>query len=255
MIHPTASISSLATIGDNCQIGAYSVIDEHVHIEDNVTIESNVRIYPFTTIGKGTHVFDGAILGSIPQDLKFQGEQTFLEIGENCTIREYCTVNRGTASNLKTILGNYVLLMAYVHVAHDCVLEDNVVLANGVQLGGHVLIDKSAVVGGMTAIQQFNRIGPGAFVGGTLKVDRDVPPFVKALGNPIRYGGLNHKGTMSHQLSDDEMAQLEKIYKLLYSKSVLLKDALLEIQKIQSPLSESILEFIQDKNQNKLLPR
>lgn len=215
-IHSTAVISIDAKIADNVEIGPYCVIDDNVIIESGVKLESQVRVYSYTKISRGSHIYDGAILGGAPQDLKYAGEKTWLYIGENCTIREYCTLNRGTKVLGYTSIGDNCLLMAYSHLGHDCILEDNVILANGVQVGGHVEIAKHALIGGNTAIQQFSRIGAYCYVGGTLKIDRDIPPASKAFGNPLKWAGLNVIGLKRHNFLDQRIKLLKDNYKHLY---------------------------------------
>lgn len=182
-------------------------------------MESRVHVYGGVSVGKNTHVFDGAILGGPPQDLKYAGEPTRLEIGENCTIREYCTLNRGTVQGGGcTRVANKVLVMAYSHIAHDCDIREGAVIANSCQLGGHVRIGEYATIGGVTAIQQRNQVGAYAFVGGTHKVDRDVPPCTKASGNPIRYGALNLHALRLHpeKFPEERVKALSRAYRELY---------------------------------------
>ncbi len=226
MIHSTAVVSPLASIGKGVTIGPYSVVDQNVTIGAHSTIESRVHIYSNTTLGESCHVYDGAIVGSNPQDLRYLDETTWLVIGDRCTIREYCTINRAAYEGKSTHIGNDVLLMAYSHVGHDSIIGDHVVLANGVQLGGHVEIGLGVVVGGMTAIQQFCRIGTMAFVGGTLKADRDVPPFSKALGNPLTWAGINHKACEKHGIDSSEIEIIHKAYKLLYRSNYTVEEAI-----------------------------
>lgn len=218
MIHPSAFVSPLAKVPESACVGPWCVVDPDVTLGDNVVLESRVHVASGVTIGAGTVIYDGAILGNRPQDLKYAGEWTRLEIGENCTIREYCTLNRGTAATGLTFVGNNVLLMAYTHVAHDCYIGEGAVLANGVQLGGHVRIGKFATIGGTTAVHQFCQVGAYSFVGGTLKVDRDVPPASKALGNPLQWAGINLHALRKfpEEFSLERIHALERAYRALY---------------------------------------
>ena len=180
-IHPNAQI------GDDVTVGSFSMIAEDVQIGDGTWIGNNVTIMDGVRIGRNCRIFPGAVLGAVPQDLKFEGEQSILEIKDNVVIREYCTLNRGTKANYKTLISNNCLLMAYVHVGHDCILEENVILANNVNLAGHIEIGKYAILGGLTAVHQFVKIGHHCFVGGGSLVRKDIPPFVKAAREPLAY--------------------------------------------------------------------
>ncbi len=193
-IHPTAIIAADAQIGDDCHIGPYCVVEEGVILGSRAMLGPRVHIVRGTSIGSDARIYDGAIVGSDPQDLKYRGAETKLVIGDRVKIREYCTLNRGTSPEHSTYVGNDVLLMAYSHVAHDCCVDDGVILANGVQLGGHVRLGQRSVIGGNTAVHQFSEVGAFSFVGGTLKIDRHVPPFSKALGDPLRWAGVNTIG-------------------------------------------------------------
>lgn len=219
MIHPSAFVSPLAKVHESAIVGPWCLIDEGAEIGEGVVLESRVHVYGGVSVGKNCHIFDGSILGAPPQDLKYNGEATFLRVGENCTIREYCTLNRGTfQGGGLTELKENVLIMAYSHVGHDCKIAKGVVIANGCQLGGHVRIGEFATIGGVTAIQQRNQVGAYAFVGGTHKVDRDVPPCVKASGNPIRYGALNLHALRLHPelFTEERIQKLSKDYRQLY---------------------------------------
>ena len=177
MIHPSAFVHPFAKVHETAFIGPWCLVDEGAEVGEGVRLESRVHVYGGVKIGANTRVFDGAVLGAPPQDLKYAGEPTRLEIGEGCTIREYCTLNRGTVQGGGcTWISDKVLIMAYSHVGHDCQIGRGGVIANGCQLGGHVRIGEYATIGGVTAIQQRNQVGAYAFVGGTHKVDRDVPP-------------------------------------------------------------------------------
>jgi len=216
VIHPSALISSEAKVHESANVGPWCVVEAGAKIAENVVLDVRVHVFGDTSIGAGTRIFDGAVIGGDPQALKYKGEQTFLEIGENCTIREFTTLNRGCGENGITKIANDVLIMAYSHVGHDCLLEQGVVISNGVQLGGHVKIGEFATIGGGTYVQQFAKIGAYSFAGGTLKIDRDVPPASRALGDPARFAGLNLHALRRCNFPEERIALLEKNYRELY---------------------------------------
>lgn len=218
MIHPSAIVSPHAEVSEEAFIGPWCIVEAGAKIAPGVRLESRVHVYPLTEIGENTAVFDGVILGGAPQDLKYNGEPTLLRIGANCTIREYCTLNRGTIASGSTEVADEVLLMAYVHVAHDCRIARGAVISNGCQLGGHVHVGEFATIGGTAGVAQRCSVGAYSFVGASLKVDRDVPPAVKALGNPLKYAGLNLHALrrFPEQFSEDRIKNLEKTYKTLF---------------------------------------
>jgi len=216
MIHASAFVHPKARVHSTAQIGPWCLVDAGAEIGPGVVLESRVHVYGGVSVGESTRIFDGAIIGSDPQDLKYSGEETRLTIGAHCRVREYCTLNRGTGELGTTVIGERVLLMAYTHVAHDCLVGEGAVLANGVQLGGHVQVGRFATIGGNTAVHQFSRIGHYSFVGGTLKIDRDVPPASKALGNPLKWAGLNLHALRKHGFTAEQIAELEAGYRSLY---------------------------------------
>ncbi len=228
-VHPTACVHPSAQLGEGVVVGPWCLIDAHAQLDAGVVLESRVHVYSYTQIGARTHVYDGAILGAEPQDLKYQGEPSLLRIGSDCRIREYCTLNRGTKATGETVVGDQSLLMAYVHVAHDCHLGRGVVLANQVQLGGHVTIGEFATLGGNAAVQQFTRIGAYSFVGGTLKIERDLPPASKALGNPVRWAGLNLHALRRQGFSPERIATLERQYHALFQTGCSLSEAVQDL--------------------------
>ena len=240
VIHPGAKI------GKNVMIGPFCSIAEDVIIGDNVWIDSNVHIKDGVRIGNKCNVFAGAILGSIPQDLKFKGEKTYLEIGEKTTIREYCTLNVGTTANNKTIVGSGCLLMAYVHVAHDCIVGDKVVLANNVTLAGHIEIGYQATLGGFVAVHQFVKIGDHVMVGGGSLVRTDVPPYVTAAREPLAYAGVNNTGLKRRGFSKEQLNAIADVYRILFVKGNNTRQAIQKIETLLPPSEEKtkILNFI-----------
>ncbi|MBP7184210.1 MAG: acyl-ACP--UDP-N-acetylglucosamine O-acyltransferase [Saprospiraceae bacterium] len=240
VIHPDANIGKGVQIGPFVSIAADVVIGEGTWIGANVSIMEGVRI------GKNCKIFPGAIVGGIPQDLKFEGERTLLEIGDNVIIREYCTLNRGTKANNKTVIGSNCLLMAYVHVAHDCVISNNCILANNVNLAGHIEIGEHAVLGGLTAVHQFVKIGAHTMIGGGSLVSRDIPPFIKAARNPLSYAGVNSLGLKRRGFSKEQIHSIQDIYRILFVRGGNVGKSLKQI-KVDIPDSDekdTILEFI-----------
>jgi UDP-N-acetylglucosamine acyltransferase len=242
MIHPSACVSPNAKIAQSACIGPWCLVEDFAEIGENVVLESRVHVLPRVKIGEGTVVFDGASLGNIPQDLKFAGEETSLEIGAHARIREYVTVHRGTALSGKTVIGDDVLLMAYVHVAHDCVIENGAVISNGVQLGGHVHVGEFANIGGTAGIAQNCRVGAFSFVGASLKVDRDVPPYIKALGTPLRFAGVNLHALRKHpeRFPESRIVEIERLYREFYHSAEPLSQG---IQKMAKSKDSAIAAF------------
>lgn len=217
MIHPTAIIDPKAEIGANVTIGPYSIIREHVYIGSNTEIGPHVVIDPFVTIGSNCRIFQFAAIGAVPQDLKFEGERSYVKIGSSTVIREFVTIHRGTAMGGGiTEIGEQNLLMAYTHVAHDCKIGNKVVLANNATLAGHVTVGDHATIGGLVAIHQFTRIGDYAFVGGKSAVVKDIPPYVIAAGDRARLHGLNTVGLKRHEFSQETLSLLKKAYRLVF---------------------------------------
>jgi UDP-N-acetylglucosamine acyltransferase len=251
LVHPSAYVHPDAKVGANVSIGPWCIVDAGVEIGDGAVLESRVHIYPGTTIGKGTKIFDGAIIGAAPQDLKYKGEATGVQIGSDCLIREYCTVNRGTGAEGMTRIQDKVLLMAYVHVAHDCKIGQGAVLANRCQLGGHVQLGSGCVLGGGVFVQQFTRIGAFAFIGGTQKVERHVPPFSRALGNPLRWAGLNLHGLRRALLDKAREKELKIQISELFTSEMTL-EAFLQVH--AGDLDPILSDFFMNWNGG-LLPR
>lgn len=249
-IHKTAIISSKSIIGKNVFIGPYCIIDDDVIIGDNTRIDAHTIIRPYTTVGQNCHIFSNCVIGEIPQDKKFEGEKSKLVIGDNTVVREFCTLNRGTKDSGLTKIGSDCLLMAYVHVGHDCLVSDNIILANGVQLGGHVEIQKYAIVGGLTPVHQFCKIGEHTLVGGGLRVVQDIPPFIIANGQPLKFSGINALGLRRRKFSVTQRTNIKKAYKILYNSNMNTSQALEKIKKDFSSQNEisTIISFINDSS-------
>lgn len=245
---PMANISPEATIGKNTIIEPFVTIYKDVVIGDNCSIAPNTVIYPGTRIGNNVKIFPGAIIGPPSQDLKYKGEYTTTEIGDNTIIREYVTIHRGTTDRMKTVVGNNCLLMAYVHVAHDCLIGDHVIIANNTGLSGHVTIGDFAIIEGMVGVQQFIHIGQHAFIGGGSLVRKNVPPFVKAAREPISYVGVNTVGLRRRGYSDLQINLIEDIYRVIYVQNSNLTVALniVNLELPASPEKDKIVEFIRN---------
>jgi UDP-N-acetylglucosamine acyltransferase len=248
MISSQASIHPNAKLGNNVTVDPFAVIHDKVTIGDDTHVMSHVTILPNTSVGKNCRIFPGAVLGAVPQDLKFVGEDTTVEIGDYTTIRECVTVNRGTKDKWKTTVGSYCLLMAYSHVAHDCIVGDHVILANGVQLAGHVEVGDYAIIGGLCGVQQFTRIGKHAYVGGQSAIRKDVPPFVKAAREPISYMGINVVGLHRRNFPHHQIEAISQIYHLLFvgNHSTTSGINLVKEKVADSDIKSEILQFIQD---------
>lgn len=246
MISPLAYIHPNAKIGKNVTVEPFAYIQGDVEIGDGTWIGPNSVTMDGARIGKNCRIFPGAVISGIPQDLKFEGEMTTTEIGDNTTIREFVTVNRGTKDKWKTVVGSNCLLMAYVHIAHDCILGDHVILANSVNVAGHVTIGDWAILEGYVGVSQFIHIGAHSFIAGQCGVRKNVPPFVKAAREPLAYVGVNSVGMRRRGFSNESILQIEDIYRTLYVKGLNVSNAVDVIEK-EAPDSlekNQILEFI-----------
>ncbi len=246
-----AVVDERAQIGSDVHIGPYAIIHGDVQIGDRCEIHAHANIMDGTIIGNDTEVFQGAIVGSIPQDLKYRGEPTKLVIGNHVSIREYCTINKGTAASGETRINDHALIMAYVHVAHDCIIGTHAIVANNVNLAGHVQIDPYAIIGGMTAVQQFVHIGESSFIGGGTLVRKDVPPFVKVAREPLCYVGINSVGLRRRGFSVDSINKIKDLYRVLFVKY---KNISMAMEEIDVALPESdekvvIVTFIKGSKQ------
>jgi UDP-N-acetylglucosamine acyltransferase len=226
VIHPTAVVNPQARIGYNVTIGPHAVIGPDVEVGPDCQIGSNVFLDGHTVIGSNNQIFHGAAIGSAPQDFKYDGELSHIEIGDDNVIREYATIHLATGEGEKTRIGSGNMLMAYVHIAHNCHIHDGTVVANAVNLAGHVEIEDYAIIGGMTPVHQYVRIGAYSFIGGGSRLPQDVPPFVKVAGNPVETAGINSIGLKRHGFSSDEILNIKKAYRLLYRAGLNVSQAL-----------------------------
>ncbi len=250
MISNLALVSAEAILGEGVVVEAFSTIYEDVIIGARTKIHPNVTIYPGTRIGEDCEVFPGAVIGVIPQDLKFEGEYTTVEIGNNTKIRECVTIHRGTKDKWKTSIGDNCLLMTYVHVAHDCQIGNNVILASYVGLSGHVIIDDYAILEGTVVAQQFVHIGAHTFIGGASLVRKDVPPYIKAAREPLTFAGVNSVGLRRRGYTDDEVRDIEDIYRLIYVQNNNISKGIAAVKESikDSSVRKLILEFIESSD-------
>ena len=228
MISPLAYVSPKAQIGKNVTIDAFAYIDDNVILGDNC------------------HVFPSAVIGAVPQDLKFRGEETWTVIGDNCVLREFVTVHRGTASKGKTVIGSNNLIMAYCHVAHDCILHDNIIMSNATQLAGEVEVDDFAIIGGGTLVHQFSHIGSHVMIQGGSKINKDIPPYVIAAREPIAFCGINSVGLNRRGFTPEQIHTIQETYRLIYNSGLIVSQALerIEAEIPASPERDLILNFV-----------
>ena len=235
-------------IGKNTKIEPFSYIDKNVKIGKNCWIGNNVTIYSGARIGDNVKIFPGAVISSIPQDLKFGGEETTVTIGDNTTIRECVTISRGTKDKMNTSVGKNCLIMAYCHVAHDCIIENNCVIVNGVQIGGHVKVCNYAIIGGGALVHQFVKIGEHSMIAGGSLVRKDVPPYCKAGKEPLSYRGVNSIGLKRRNYSREKINQIQNIYRILYLEGRNNSQALEKIEKeiINNTERKVVINFIKN---------
>jgi UDP-N-acetylglucosamine acyltransferase len=247
MIHPTAIIDSSAQVGAGTEVGAYTVIGPGVAIGANCVIHNHVSIAGPTKIGDGNTFFPYVSVGQRSQDLKYSGEPTYLEIGDNNSFREFCTLNRGTAPGSKTIIGSHGNFLAYSHIAHDCTVGDHVIFSNNGTLAGHVIVEDHAVIGGLSGVHQFCRIGQHAIIGGCTKIVQDVPPFMIADGMPAEIRGINQVGLERRGFDPEVIRTLREAYKLIYRANLNTKQAVAAIreQLAANPQLTALVEFIE----------
>jgi UDP-N-acetylglucosamine acyltransferase len=246
MTQPLAYVHPQAKIANTVVIEPFVNIEKNVEIGEGTWIGSHVTIMEGARIGKNCRLFPGAVVAAIPQDLKFDGEETIVKIGDNTTIREYVTINRGTKANYETVIGDNCLIMAYAHVAHDCIIGNNVILANAATLAGHIVIDDWAIVGGLAAVHQFVHIGCHSLISGGALVRKDVPPYVKAAREPLSYVGVNSIGLRRRGFTSGQISAIQDVYRLIYIKGNNVSQAV-SIIEADFPVSQErdeILSFI-----------
>ncbi len=245
-IHQTAIVSPKAKLGKDVTIAPFVIIEDDVEIGDNTVIGSKTVVYNGARIGNNVKIYQSASIAHIPQDKKFHGEYSQLFIGNGTTIHEFVTLHRGTEASGKTIIGSNCFIMAYSHVAHDCIIGDNVIIANCVQIGGHVEIDSLAFIGGYSQIHQFCKIGSQVMLAGGYKATQDVPPYMMVAGKPLKYSGLNKVGLKRRGFSDDDMETLKKVYNTLYFLHLNFSQAKEKIvQEYQgNKLAEEVVNFL-----------
>ena len=243
MKQPLAYVHPEAQVADNVVIEPFVTIDKNVVIEEGTRIGSNVTILEGAHIGKNCKIFPGAVIAAVPQDLKFRGEKTIVKIGDNTTIRECVTVNRGTAARGVTEIGDNCLIMAYAHIAHDCKIGNNCIITNACQLAGEVVVDDFAILGGMTAVHQFVHIGKHVMIQGGSLIGKDVPPYVKAGRLPLSYVGVNSIGLRRREFSNEKINEIQDIYRILYQSGLNNSDAIERIE-AEMPASRERDEII-----------
>ena len=225
-IHPTALVSGEAILGNDVEIGPFAIVGEGCEIGDGCVIGARTTLERHVKLGPGVKLGIGVSLGGEPQDSKYRGDVTTVEIGEGTVIRDYSTINRGTTQSYKTTVGKHCFLMTYVHLGHDCHVGDHVVIANGSQFAGHVTIEDRANISGLTAVHQFVRIGKFAFIGGCSRVPKDIPPYIKAVGNPVKLYGLNTVGLQRNGFPEDVLRELKRAYRLFFRSELNVSQAL-----------------------------
>ena len=254
-VHPTALVAADATLGNEVIIGPFAIVGEGCTLGDRSELAARATLERNVILGRDVKVGTGSILGGDPQDLKFKGEHTTVEIGDGTTIREYTTINRGTAESWKTTIGEKCFIMSYVHVAHDCHVGNGVLISNCVQLAGHVTVEERAILAGVSAVHQFVKIGRFSFIGGMSRVPKDVPPFVKAVGNPIRLYGLNMLGLQRNNFPDPVIRELKRAYRLFFRSELNVTQAKERAQTEleQFPEVQEFLRFVEASDRGVVL--
>lgn len=247
-VHPTAIVSPTAVLGSGVRIGPFAIIGDRCELGDDVVIEPHAVLERNVRLASNVIIGVGSVIGGDPQDLKFKGEETWVEIGEGTRVREYATINRGTSQSYRTTVGKGCFLMSYVHLAHDCHIGDGVIISNGTQLAGHVTIEDRVIISGLVAVHQFVKIGRHAFVGGCSRVAKDVPPFLKAVGNPVKLYGLNSVGLQRSGFSEETVRELKRAYRLFFRSELNVSQAM---ERARSELHavadvEHFLRFLED---------
>ncbi len=246
-IHPTAIVDPKAELGRDVTVGPWAYVGPHCVVGDGcviamrATLEEHVILAPRVSVGIGT------VLGGKPQDLKFKGEVTTVEIGEGTALREYLTINRGTSESFKTTVGKNCFLMSYVHLAHDCHVGDGVIISNGTQLAGHVTVHDRAIISGLCAVHQFAKIGRHSFIGGMSRISKDIPPFVKAVGNPVQLYGLNSIGLQRSGFKEEVVAELKKAYRLFFRSDLNISQAMERVGELAPhPEVQAFVAFVEE---------
>jgi UDP-N-acetylglucosamine acyltransferase len=247
-IHATALVDAGAEIGADVEIGPFAIVGENCRIGDGCVIAARATLERNVILGDGVKVGIGSVLGGDPQDLKFKGELTTVEIGDGTTIREYTTINRGTTQSYKTTVGKGCFIMSYVHLAHDCHIGDGVILVNSVQLAGHVTVGDKAIIAGQSAAHQFVKIGQYSFVGGCSRISQDVPPYIKAVGNPIKLYGLNSVGLQRNNFPEEVVRELKRAYRLFFRSELNVSQAKERAAAELKPFPEvqELLRFVEE---------
>ncbi len=255
MIHRTALVDPTAHLGHDVSVGAYTIVGPRVTLGDRCVLAAHVVIERNAKLGTGVKVGYGTVIGNDPQDLKYEGAETWVEIGDGTVLREYCTINRGTAATGKTTVGERCFLMSYVHVAHDCAIGNDVIIANAVQMAGHVTVEDRAIISGLIGIHQFVRIGTFAFVGGGSRVNQDVPPYTKAVGNPVHLYGLNSVGLQRAGFAPEVKLALKRAYRLLFNSDLTVSQGIARARsELPSvPEIEHFLRFIEGSQRGVLV--
>jgi UDP-N-acetylglucosamine acyltransferase len=247
-IHPTAIVHDGAELGADVEIGPFAIVGENCRIGDGCVIAARATLERNVILGAGVKIGIGTVLGGDPQDLKFKGEMTTVEIGEGTTIREYTTINRGTTQSYRTTVGKGCFIMSYVHLAHDCHIGDGVILVNSVQLAGHVTVGDKAIIAGQSAAHQFVKIGQYSFVGGCSRISQDVPPYIKAVGNPIKLYGLNSVGLQRNNFPEEVVRELKRAYRLFFRSELNVSQAKERAAAELKPFAEvqELLRFVEE---------
>lgn len=246
-IHPTAIVDAGAELGADVEVGPGAIIGPHCTVGAGTVIGARAVLEEYVRLGAQVKIGIGTVLGGKPQDLKFKGEETWVEIGDRTTVREYSTINRGTSESFKTTVGADCFLMTYVHVAHDCHIGDGVIISNGTQLAGHVTIGDRAIISGLCAVHQFAKIGRYAFIGGCSRVPKDVPPYVKAVGNPLKLYGLNSIGLQRNGFTPEVIAELKSAYRMFFRSDLNISQALEQARRelVPGPEVRAFIDFVE----------
>jgi UDP-N-acetylglucosamine acyltransferase len=255
VIHRTALVDPTAQVGKDVTIEAYAIIGPHVVVGEGSAVGPHVVLERNVRLGAGVRIGAGTVLGGAPQDVKYRGEETWVEVGDGTVIREYCTINRGTTATGRTTIGARCFIMTYVHFAHDCHIGNDVIVANSVQMAGHVRVDDRAIISGLTPIHQFVHIGTLAFIGGGSRVNQDIPPYTKAVGNPLHLNGLNSVGLQRAGFSAETKLALKKAYRMVFNSDLTLTQGLARARAELPSLAEveTFLRFIEESQRGVLV--